>query len=147
MTPQHPWDPSGEGYPPPAAEPYPPAGQPYPPAGQSYPPAGQSYPTAPLMTDDKAVWALVTAVGGYFLCPIILHVVAWVLANQSLSTIRSSGGTIGGEGVASVARVLAIVGLVLYGVAILLVVLLLVVGVVVASNADSASVATGAVTA
>ena len=92
------------------------------------------------MTDDKAVWALVTAIGGYFLCPIILHVVAWVLANQSLATIRSSGGRIGGEGVASAARVLAIVGLVLYGVAILLVVLLVLVGVIVVSSADSAAV-------
>lgn len=127
MAPQQPWGTADDGYPPPSSQPY---------------PTGQPYPTAPLMTDDKAVWALVTAVGGYFLCPIILHIVAWVLANQSLATIRSSGGRIGGEGVASAARVLAIVGLVLYGVAILLVVLLILVGVIVWSSADTAAVAT-----
>lgn len=127
MAPQQPWGTADDGYPPPSSQPY---------------PTGQPYPTAPLMTDDKAVWALVTAVGGYFLCPIILHIVAWVLANQSLAMIRSSGGRIGGEGVASAARVLAIVGLVLYGVAILLVVLLILVGVIVWSSADTAAVAT-----
>jgi hypothetical protein len=65
------------------------------------------------------VWALVLAIGGWFLCPIILHVVAWVLANQSLAAIRSSGGALQGEGLAVVARIVAIVGLVVFGLFIL----------------------------
>lgn len=86
-------------------------------------------PAGPAPTDDKAVWALVSSIAGFFLCPIVLHIVGWVLANQSLSTIRASGGAIGGDGLAKAARVLAIVGLVLYGVGILLGVLLLVLGI------------------
>jgi hypothetical protein len=83
----------------------------YPPA--DYPPAG--YPPAAPPTDDKAVWALVSAVAGFVLCPIVLHVVGLVLANQSLRTIRSSGGRVAGDGIASTARILSIIGLVVYG--------------------------------
>lgn len=86
-------------------------------------------PAGAAPTDDKAVWALVSSIAGFFLCPIVLHIVGWVLANQSLATIRSSGGAIGGDGLAKAARVLAIVGLVLYGVGILLSVLLLILGI------------------
>lgn len=67
----------------------------------------------PPETDSKAVWALVSAIAGYFLCPIILHVVGLVLANQSLESIRASGGRLTGDGMAKVARVLSIIGLVL----------------------------------
>jgi hypothetical protein len=63
---------------------------------------------------------MVLAIGGWLVCPIVLHVVAWVLANSALQTIRASGGTVGGDGLAKAARIIAIVGLVLYGVGILL---------------------------
>lgn len=64
-------------------------------------------------TDSKAIWALVSSIAGFFLCPIILHVVGLVLANQSLETIRASQGRLTGDGLAKAARILAIVGLVL----------------------------------
>lgn len=92
-------------------------------AGTGYSAPGYGYaPPAP-RTDDKAIWALVSSIAGFFLCPVVLHVVGWVLANQSLRTIRESRGTLGGDGVARAARVLGIVGVVLYGVLTLLAIL------------------------
>jgi hypothetical protein len=88
--------------------------QPYQPSQPGYP-AYPPYPAPTPPTDDKAVWALVSAIGGFILCPIVLHVVGLVLANQSLRTIRASGGRIGGDGIAGTARVLSIIGLVVYG--------------------------------
>lgn len=73
-----------------------------------YPP-----PTPVPETDSKAIWALVSAIGGFFLCPVVLSVIGWVLANQSLETIRASNGRLTGDGLAKAARILAIVGLVL----------------------------------
>lgn len=70
-------------------------------------------PPAP-KTDDKAVWALVSSIAGFVLLPIVLHVVGWVLANQSLRSIRESRGALGGDGIAKAARVLGIVGVILY---------------------------------
>lgn len=89
----------------------------------AYPPAGYAYPAAAPRTDDKAIWALVSSIAGFILCPIVLHVVGWVLANQSLRAIRESRGALGGDGVAKAARVLGIVGVVLYGVLTLLAIL------------------------
>jgi hypothetical protein len=98
----------------PAADPQPTTGyQPYQPY-QPYPPGYSAYPPAP-QTDDKAVWALVSAIAGFLVCPIVLHIVGLVLANQSLRAIRASGGRIGGDGIAGTARVLSIIGLVVYG--------------------------------
>jgi len=90
---------------------------------QGYPQQGYGYPPAAPPTDDKATWALISSIAGFILCPIVLHIVGWVLANQSLQRIRSSRGALGGEGIAKVARVLGIIGVVLYGVGILLAIL------------------------
>lgn len=80
-------------------------------------PYGYGYGYAPqeptTRTDDKAIWALVSAIGGFILCPVVLHIVGLVLANQSLRAIRSSQGRLTGDGIATTARVLSIVGLVL----------------------------------
>jgi hypothetical protein len=87
-------------------------------SGAYPPPAPYPYaapPPAAAPTDDKAVWALVTSIAGWFLCPIVLHVVGWVLANSALQTIRASGGTVGGDGLAKAARIISIAGLVFYG--------------------------------
>ncbi len=103
-------------------------GQGYPQQGypqQGYPPQAYGYAPASPPTDDKATWALVSSIVGFILCPIVLHVVGWVLANQSLERIRNSRGTLGGEGVAKTARVLGIIGVVLYGVGALLAILFL----------------------
>lgn len=78
-----------------------------------YPAAGYGYPPVQQRTDDKAIWALVSSIAGFVLCPFVLHIVGWVLANQSLRSIRESQGALRGEGVAKTARVLGIVGVVL----------------------------------
>ena len=160
--PQQPWQPAPEqpgpgqewqpgpgepppAYPPPAGQYPPPGDYPPPPPGEYPPPGtpgyGQEYATAPYPyygapaappTDDKAVWALVTSIAGWIICPIILHIVGWVLANQSLATIRASGGTIGGEGMAKAARILSIVGLAVWGVGILFGALFLGIGLIAA---------------
>lgn len=84
-------------------------GQP-PPAGQ--PPAyGPPYPQP--KQDDRALWALILALLGWIMCPVVAHIVALVLANQSLRAIRESNGWLTGEGMANAARIVAIVGLVL----------------------------------
>jgi fumarate reductase subunit D len=110
----------------------------YAPAG--YAPTGYGYPPAPPRTDDRAVWALVSSIAGYVFLPIILHIVGWVLANQSLRTIRESRGTLGGEGMAKAARILSIVGLVVYSIgaliAILVFAILIPLGVFAASTSD-----------
>lgn len=93
-------------------------------AGAGAPPAappgayqGYGYPVQPARTDDKAVWALVSSIAGFILCPIVLHVVGWVLANQSLRSIRESRGALAGDGIAKLAKILGIIGVVLYSLA------------------------------
>lgn len=86
------------------------------------PPGGGVPPTEP-----KAVWALVSSIAGYVLCPIILHVVGLVLASQSLSTIRANPGQFSGDGMAKAARILSIVGLVLSAIAAVVLILVFVV--------------------
>jgi len=87
------------------------------------------YPPAP-ETDQKAIWALVSAIAGFFLCPVVLHIVGWVLANQSLEAIRASQGQLTGDGLAKAARILSIIGLVLSVLGVLFVIFILGVGVV-----------------
>lgn len=84
-------------------------------------------PTAP--TDDRAVMALVAAVGGWVLCPFVLHAVGWVLAGRSLAAIRASDGELRGEGLAIAARAVAVVGVVVYAAAVLLLLVLGLLGV------------------
>jgi hypothetical protein len=110
--------------------------QPAPPPGYGTPyPYGAAAPVAP-PTDDKAVWALVSAIAGFLVCPIVLHIVGWALASASLTSIRASGGTLGGEGLAKAARIISIIGLVLYGLGILLFVLVVVLGLAAAPSGD-----------
>lgn len=84
-------------------------------------------------TDQKAIWALVSSIAGFFLCPVVLHIVGWVLANQSLETIRASQGRLTGDGLAKAAKILAIIGLVVSALTVILVVIL-VAGVFTVSN-------------
>ena len=53
----------------------------------------------------------------------MLHVVGWVLANQSLRAIRESRGALTGDGVAKTAKVLGIVGVVLYSIGLVVAIL------------------------
>ena len=85
-------------------------------------------PPAP-ETDDKADWALVSAIFGFILCPVVLHIIGWVLANQSLANIAASQGRLTGEGIAKAAKIVSIIGLVLSALGALFVILVVVIGV------------------
>ena len=94
-------------------------------------------PTAP--TDDRAVMALVAAVGGWVLCPFVLHALGWVLAGRALAEIRASNGALRGEGMAVAARVISVVGIVVYSAAVLLLVVLALLGVLLLDEVGAAS--------
>lgn len=80
-------------------------------------------------TDQKAIWALVSSIGGFLVCPVVLSIVGLVLANQSLEAIRASQGRLAGDGLAKTAKILSIVGLVLSAISVAVLVLLLVIGI------------------
>lgn len=88
-----------------------------PPAG--YPPGyGAPYPQP--KQDDRALWALILALLGWIMCPVVAHIVALVLANQSLRAIRESNGWLTGEGMANAARIISIVALAFFAFGIVL---------------------------
>lgn len=92
---------------------------------ESYP-----YPPNPApKTDDKAIWALVSAIFGFILCPVVLHILGWVLANQSLANIAASQGQLTGDGIAKAAKIVSIIGLVLSALGALFFILVVVIGV------------------
>ncbi|MGH9245533.1 MAG: DUF4190 domain-containing protein [Acidimicrobiales bacterium] len=64
------------------------------------------------MNNKKATWALITGILSLFCFGIILGPVAIVLANQAKNEIRASGGTQGGDGLATAGMVLGIIGLI-----------------------------------
>ena len=69
------------------------------------------YPQRPPATDPTAVWALVCAIGSWLL-PVVLAVVALVLASTADRSIAASGGQRTGSGLVTASRVLAWVNLV-----------------------------------
>ena len=131
--PERPTEPLGG---PPTPGPPPPAGQTWPeappPPAQGYgqpgygqpgpyggPPGyGYGYPAGP-QTDSSATAALVIAIVGFFICAPVGAIVALVLANSAQKRIEASGGRLTGMEQARAARIIAIIELVLTGVAIL----------------------------
>lgn len=98
------------------------------------PPPGPAYAYAPpAKTADAAIWALVSAIASWLLCPIVLAVVALVLASQADAAIDRSGGVLGGRGLATAARVIAWAHLALVGL-LLLFGLAVVIGIAVGSQ-------------
>jgi hypothetical protein len=106
--------PPGYGQPPPAAPP----GYGQPPYGAP-PGYGYGYPAGP-QNDSTATAALVIAVVGFFICAPVGAIVALVLANSSQKRIEASGGQLTGIEQARAARIIAIIELVLTGIAILI---------------------------
>ena len=104
----------GYGQPPPAAPP----GYGQPPYGAP-PGYGYGYPAGP-QNDSTATAALVIAVVGFFICAPVGAIVALVLANSSQKRIEASGGQLTGIEQARAARIIAIIELVLTGIAILI---------------------------
>lgn len=81
--------------------------------GYGPPPYGGYY-GAP-QTEGKAIGALICAIGAWVVCPLVLAVIALILASQSSRDIRNSGGRLGGEGMNTAARVIAWINIALAG--------------------------------
>ncbi|HXQ57337.1 MAG TPA: hypothetical protein VOA19_16265, partial [Actinomycetes bacterium] len=80
---------------------------------------GYGYPAGP-QNDSTATAALVIAVVGFFICAPVGAIVALVLANSAQKRIEASGGRLTGIEQARAARIIAIIELVLTGIAILI---------------------------
>jgi hypothetical protein len=65
--------------------------------------------------DGTSVAALVLAILAWVVCPVLLAIVAVVLAGNAQRTIEASGGALGGRGLVTAARVVAWANIVLYG--------------------------------
>ncbi len=103
-----PYPAQGYGYPPPPG--YPAQGYAYPPP-PGYP--AQGYVPA-VATSTSAIVGLVLAVASWILCPIVLAIVALVLAKKSGDEIAASQGRVGGEGLNTATKVVAWVNIGLY---------------------------------
>jgi hypothetical protein len=87
--------------PPPPVPPAAPYGTPPPPPPPP-PPAGYATPAgvaAVPATNQKAIWALVLGISGFFCCG-LLGIGGLVLGSQARGEIKASGGTQGGDGLA-----------------------------------------------
>lgn len=101
QPPAYPAPAPGYGYPPPG----------YPPQGYAYPPPG--YVPA-VTTSTSAIVGLVLAIASWVICPIVLAVVALVLAKKSGDEIAASGGRVGGEGLNTATKILSWINIGLY---------------------------------
>jgi hypothetical protein len=66
-----------------------------------------SYAPTTVPTEPLAIWALVCAIGSWVLLPVILAVVALVLAGSAEEEISKAAGWKQGKGMVSAARVIA----------------------------------------
>ncbi|MGV1004075.1 MAG: hypothetical protein ACOYEV_04745 [Candidatus Nanopelagicales bacterium] len=58
-------------------------------------------------TESKAIVGLIMAIGSFVLCPVVLAIVALVMASQSSQAIAASGGRFGGSGMNTATRWIA----------------------------------------
>ncbi len=111
---------SGGGPPPPGYAPPGVGGQPgaYAQPGYGYP--GGAYPPRgfPQRNNSKATTALILGILGLVLCQ-ILSIFAIIVGKEAEREIRYSGGTQGGEGLATAGRVLGWIGVVMFVIVVL----------------------------
>jgi hypothetical protein len=88
-------------------------------------------------TSQHAVIALVLAVLAWLVCPVVLAVVALVLAGAARREIIGSGGRIGGEGIVTAARVLAWLNIAVVVLIVGAVVLVMIIGMVASTSVTS----------
>jgi hypothetical protein len=113
---QQPWTP-----PPP-----PPYGQPQ--YGQpQYGQPGYGYQPPP-PTSSRATTALVLGLCGFFVCPLVLSIPAWIVGRGAMREIDASNGQLGGRGQAQAGYILGIVGTVLSILAIIAVIVIFAIG-------------------
>lgn len=110
--------------------------------GKWYPPAAPpphgaaTYGLPTATTPGKVTAALVLAIVSYFTCPVVLAIVALVLANSASREIEASGGQLGGESTLKTARIVAWVNIGLFGVMAVFAVISIVAITILGSNAE-----------
>ena len=77
-----------------------------------YPQSGMGYQQAP-QTHGKATASLVCGILAFALCGIFTGIPALILGSQAVREIDSSGGRLGGRGLATAGRILGIISIVL----------------------------------
>jgi len=84
------------------------------------PPPGPPVAYAPttVPTETLAIWAFVCAIGSWVLCPVVLAIVALVLAKQADAAITAAAGWKQGRGMVTAARVIAWIHLALAAMAV-----------------------------
>ena len=115
---QQPPQPSSQEPPPPPAAPPPPdeGGQPHafrtsaPEPAPAYGAPGAA--PAQTGTEKLAIWTFVLGLLSIFILGLILGVVALVLSRKATENIRASGGQLGGSGLVTAGRILAIIGII-----------------------------------
>ena len=85
--------------------------------GQAQRPAPIRMPT----TSATAIVGLVLAALSFISCPIVLSIVALVLAHNAAKEIKESNGWVTGEGLVTATRVLAWINIALYGLFVLII--------------------------
>ena len=74
----------------------------------NYPPP---YQPAPLQNSNTAIISLIAGITGLTVFPIIGSIIAVILGHMAKAEIRRSGGTLGGDGAATVGLVLGYIGI------------------------------------
>jgi hypothetical protein len=131
-NPYQPGDPSQPPQPP--QPPYSQPGQYQQPYGAGY---GQAQPAATATTSNDAIVALVLALCAWFVCPLVLAVIALVFAGKAKRTIEASNGWVTGDGMVTAARVIAWINIGLTLVALAFVVVVLIAAAVSSSGSVS----------
>ena len=88
---------------------------------QEWSPAGYATP----QNSGKATGSLICGILSFFVCPVVLSIVAIILGTQALTEIRQSGGRVTGEGMAQAGLIL---GWISIAIAIVIVVIVIAVG-------------------
>lgn len=71
-------------------------------------------------TSGKAIGSLVCGIIGFFICGLILGIVAIVLGKQAMGEIDTSGGAIGGRGLALAGIIMGVIDLVAWAIIVLI---------------------------
>lgn len=107
----------------------------YPPsAPPAYAPPAYGLPTA--TTPGKVTASLVLAILSFFACPVVLAVIALILANSASQEIAASGGRLEGESTLKTARIVAWVNIGLFVGGAILAVVSIVAITILGSNAE-----------
>jgi len=85
-----------------------------PPSGEQPPPPYAQYSYGPYSSEppatSKATLALVLGIVGLTVCPGAASIPAWIIGNEAVKEIDSSGGRLGGRSMAMAGKVTGIIG-------------------------------------